>query len=196
VFTTTAAVAPILAAKHYLGPARRGLAWIDEHGVLVLGPPTSRSLPREGWLELSRWCITAPGKNVGSKQWAGLARALFEQRPELTTIVSYSDPAAGHDGALYRASGWVWAPTWHRLRPPPSGGGSWDGGKTIQAPKDRWVYCLRPDELRRVVFVVRDSAIMRRHPWLVWQEPRTKRGRCLPNDGGIDRKRWTAHVVG
>ena len=37
----------------------------------------------------------------------------------VSTVVSYSDPSAGHTGSLYRACNWIWAPTWLRLRPPP-----------------------------------------------------------------------------
>jgi hypothetical protein len=62
----------------------------------------------------------------------------------VTTLVSYSDPSVGHTGALYKASGWIWKPTWLRIVPPPSAGGSWDG-VIRQAVKDRWAYFLRPD---------------------------------------------------
>lgn len=181
----------VLAARHYLGPCKRGqAAWADDHGVIVLARPASRILPKD-WCELSRWCITSTEKNAGSKQWAALREAL--RRTPITTVISYSDPSVGHDGALYRACGWVWAPVWHRLRPPPSGFGSWDGVKR-QAVKDRWVCCLRPDARRVDLLTPNDAAIVRRHPWMVWREPRTKRGICLPNDGGCDRKRWVAEV--
>ena len=58
-----------------------------------------------------------------------------DKYPRCTTIVSYSDPSVGHTGALYRACNWLWAPTWHRLQPPPTGCGSWDGKKR-SSPKD------------------------------------------------------------
>jgi hypothetical protein len=74
--------------------------------------------------------------------------------------VSYSDPSQGHTGALYKAAGWVWLPTWHRLRPPPTGNGSWKSGKR-QAVKDRWVYILRPDDRRDEILRVKDDAIIR-----------------------------------
>lgn len=182
----------MLAEHHYLGPCRRGkAAYQDQHGCIVLAAPASRSLPRD-WLELSRWCIVDRARNAGSRQWAALRACLVRARA-CTTVVSYSDPTAGHDGALYRACGWVWAPVWHRLRPPPSGLGSWDGVKR-QAVKDRWVACLLPDDRRVDVLTPNDSAIMRRYPWMAWREPRTKRGVCIPNDGGCDRKRWLSAV--
>lgn len=152
-------VAPYLDGKHYLGAAHRGIAWSDELGVIVLASPTSRHLPTD-WLELSRWCLTGE-RNAGSRQWKRVAGWLRANRADVTTVVSYSDPSVGHTGALYRACGWLWAPTWQRLRPPPTGGGSWGNG-VVQAPKDRWVYPLRPDARRLTVLAVRDEALVRR----------------------------------
>jgi hypothetical protein len=184
----TCLVATELDTHHYLGRNGRGWAWSDERGVLVLGPPTSRSLPKD-WLELSRWCLRDGQPNAGSQQWAEVRRHIIATRPMVTTVVSYSDPAAGHDGALYRACGWVWAPTWHRLRPPPTGGGSWNG-RDYQAPKDRWVCCLRPDSRRPDVLSLSRPDITKSRPWMLWQEPRIKRGLSVPNSGGVDFKRW------
>lgn len=120
----------ILREKHYLGATSRGEAFMSRHGVLVIANPTSRNLPQQRWCELVRWCITA-GPNSGSQQWAEWVRWAQRERPMWTTVVSYSDPSAGHDGALYRASGWLWAPTWHRLRPPPQR--VWANGPTASA---------------------------------------------------------------
>lgn len=153
--------------RHYLGRAPRGQAWSDEYGVLVLAPPTSRKLPVE-WLELSRWCLRGQ-PNDGSRQWSSVAKWLRANSPA-TTVISYSDPSVGHTGALYRACNWWYAPTWMRLVPPPSGGGSWDGGKTKQAPKDRWVFALKPDERRVKILRVEDGYV-RRFPWAEYREP-------------------------
>jgi hypothetical protein len=162
---TTAEVAPILAARHYLGPIRRGLAFAQvEHGeivgCMVWSKPTSRMLPKDGtWLELSRWCLTPEcGTYAGSRMHKAFTRWARSHAPNVTTFVSYSDPSAGHTGALYRACNWQWAPTWLRLRPPPSGNGSWSDGKT-QAVKDRWVFPLRADGRRGEVLAVRDDAL-------------------------------------
>jgi hypothetical protein len=152
-------VAAYLDAHHYLGRARRGIAWSDEYGVIVLAAPTSRHLPGD-WLELSRWCLVPDTPNAGSRQWAAVRRWLTTNHPT-STVVSYSDPSVGHTGALYRACGWIWAPTWQRLRTPPTGGGSWDG-ITQQAAKDRWVYPLRPDRRRPGILAVHDDALVRK----------------------------------
>jgi hypothetical protein len=149
-------VASYLDANHYLGAARRGFAWSDEFGVMVLSNPTSRHLPQQTWLELTRWCLVGT-PNGGSRQWSAVAKWLKKNRPDITTVVSYSDPSAGHTGALYKACNWKWAPTWHRLFPAPSGHGSWDNGITQQAVKDRWYYPLRNDSTRDEILRVKDS---------------------------------------
>jgi hypothetical protein len=169
-WTDAPSVAAFLDRHHYLGALRRGTAYQDEFGVIVVSNPTARNLPRD-WLELARWCIVSETKNAGSRQWAHFVRACRERFPDATTIVSYSDPSAGHTGALYRACNWHWAPTWHRLRPPPSGNGSWTAGKP-QSVKDRWIFPLRPDSCRRYVLRCRDEAILARKPWAEYREGR------------------------
>jgi hypothetical protein len=179
-------VADYLNAKHYLGAARRGVAWSDEYGVIVVAAPTSRRLPTD-WLEITRWCIE--GKpNSGSIQYSALRKA-FEG--ETTTIVSYSDPSVGHTGALYRACGFGWAPTWHRLRTPPTGNGQWTADK-VQSVKDRWVDPLAPDSRRLAILQVNDSSLMRRMPWASWQEPVIVRNRVRRGTAGGDYRRFAA----
>lgn len=149
---------PLLAAWHYLGPvdwARLVVCqWVagEVVGAQVWKTPTSRRLPADGtWLELARWCLTpSGGPNAGSRMHRAAVRELKLRHPEVTTLVSYSDRSVGHTGSLYRACNWQWRPTWMRLRPPPSGGGSWDG-VTPQEPKDRWVFPLAPDARREDV---------------------------------------------
>lgn len=161
-------VAAFLDRNHYLGAARRGFAWVDEFGVLVLANPNSRRLPHDRWLELIRWCLNGE-KNGGSRQWSKVAKWLKANRPEITTVVSYSDPSAGHTGALYKACNWRWAPTWHRLQPPPTGNGSWVAGEQ-QAPKDRWVFPLRRDDERASILAINDAAVRRRFPEAEYRE--------------------------
>ena len=168
-------VAHILAEHHYLGAIGRGIAWKDEAGVLVFVNPSSRNLPPH-WFELARWCITSDERNAGSRQWARVAEHLKTHCPNVSTVVSYSDPSRGHSGSLYRACGWLWAPTWHRLRPPPSGAGSWDG-EIQQCVKDRWVYLLSPDPDRQAILSISDESLAKRMPWVSYSEPEWKRGR-------------------
>ena len=160
----------LLAARHYLGPLKSGGkhvfgGFIDGDCVAaqIWRHPTSRRLPQDGtWLELSRWCLTPEaGVNAGSKMHRYVRDWLYRNEPAVTTLVSYSDPEHGHTGALYRACNWIWAPTWLRLRPPPSGNGSW-GNKERKSVKDRWVFELRPDLRRAEIIRVKDDAIVKR----------------------------------
>lgn len=186
-------VAYVLDQRHYLGAARRGFAWSDEFGVMVLANPTSRRIPSD-WLELTRWCLTGTA-NGGSRQWSRAAAWLRANRPDVTTVISYSDPSVGHTGALYRACNWLWAPTWMRLRPPPSAGGSWDG-ETREAVKDRWVFPLQPDPRRQSALAVQDTACRRRFPDAEYREPLVRRGRVVGGTGGgLYRSLGTAELV-
>lgn len=184
-------VAPLLQAHHYLGPSRRGFAYQNAAGALVFANPNSRRLPQHAWLELLRWCLVDAERNAGSQQWSAVVAVLRSEMPTITTVVSYSDPSAGHTGALYRSSNWLWAPTWHRLRPPPTGNGDWGSG--AQAAKDRWVFCLQPDPARESLLALRDSGLKKRYPWAEYREPRWKRG--VPSGGGGDFKRAIAEKV-
>lgn len=168
-WTTCRSIAGLLAEHHYLGPVTRGVAWQDGSGAIIIAAPTARRLPCH-WLELVRWCITTRIKNAGSGQWSDFVRDLRDLRPDVTTIVSYSDPSQGHTGALYRACNWWWAPTWHRLRPPPTGNGAWSKGQQ-EAVKDRWVFPLRRDPARVAILRAQDDAILRRWPWAEYREP-------------------------
>ena len=69
--------------------------------------------------------------------------------------------------ALYRACNWTWAPTWHRLRTPPSGNGQWQPG-VVQSVKDRWVFGITPDPVRDDVLHIEDAAAIRH-----WRENAT-----------------------
>lgn len=170
----------LLSVYHYLGPISRGLVYRDALGVIVFANPTSRRLPQTRWVEVVRWCIVSGEINAGSMQWRSARKWLESRRPEVTTVVSYSDPSVGHTGALYRACNWLWAPSWHRLREPPTGQGAWTNGHR-QAAKDRWVYCLRPDGERSKILAVKDAAVMRRMPWAQYVDGK-----------GGDYKRWLA----
>jgi hypothetical protein len=115
----------LLDRHHYLGAIGKGDVYRDLFGVMVFANPTARRLPQKRWLELVRWCLLDRGGAGGSQQWRNARAWLVSLHPHATTVVSYSDPSAGHTGALYRACNWLWAPTWHRLREPPTGNGSW-----------------------------------------------------------------------
>lgn len=163
---TVADLNPALAEHHYLGPVKSAtfvLVQLDGAGVVVGGQawrkPSSRHLPSDGsWLELVRWILTpACGDNAGSRMHRATVRELRQLPDRITTLVSYSDPSAGHTGALYRACNWQWAPTWQRMRPPPTGNGDWGTGR--QSVKDRWIFPLSRDCRRGRLLRVNDSAL-------------------------------------
>lgn len=163
-------VADVLERRHYLGPATRGWAWVSDHGVMVFANPSSRRLPANRWLELVRWCLNGTA-NDGSRQWSVFRRWVRRAMPRLTTVISYSDPSVGHTGALYRSCGWWWAPTWLRLRPPPTGHGAWSEGGKAECVKDRWVFPLADDPDRPLLMTVQDESILRRWPTARYAEP-------------------------
>jgi hypothetical protein len=159
----------ILSERHYLGSINRGECYRDEFGLMVFANPSSRRLPQERWFELVRWYLYGQ-KNGGSRQWRRAARWLRQSHPEITTIVSYSDPSRGHTGALYRACNWLWAPTWLRLRPPPTGNGKWTMAGETESVKDRWVFCLRSDPEREALLALQDGALRKQYPWAEYRE--------------------------
>lgn len=171
----------MLSRHHYLGPLHSGARMVivgapyrgEPVAAMMWKHPTSRGLPADGsWLELSRWCLTPnAGDNAGSRMHKWAVRLIREHLPNVTTLVSYSDPTHGHTGALYRACNWQWAPTWHRLRPAPSGHGDWGTGR--QGVKDRWVFCVKPDARRDDVLAVDDPAAVR-----FWQRNSTETERA------------------
>jgi hypothetical protein len=179
-----------LDGRHYLGGAGRGIAWSNTKSIIVLANPSSRRLPCDRWLELTRWLVL---EGIGSQHWAECREFIAGITPPITTVVSYSDPSVGHDGAIYRASGWLWAPTWHRLRPPPTGNGKWSDKN--ESTKDRWVYPLLPDAERQSLLAVDDESVLRRFPYASYTEPRWKRGHTVHGTGGGDYRRWSMALL-
>jgi hypothetical protein len=158
------------ARMHYLGASNRcSLEYADEFGWITFSNPTSRRLPQD-WLELNRWILLGK-KNGGSQQWARAVKWLRETAPKVTTVVSYSDPAQGHTGALYRDCNFIEAATWLRLVTPPSGNG-FRGGKQHGA-KDRWIFPLAPDP-RRATHLKLPESYKRRFPGRFYQEPKRR----------------------
>ena len=168
---STEEVHALLRSTHYLGPLASGavrLVLVGRRDGRVVAAqvwklPTARMLPNDGtWLELARWCLTPhAGPNAGSRMHR-YSVPLLRARKALT-LISYSDPSVGHTGALYRACNWHWAPHWQRLRPPPTGGGTWDG-ITMQEPKDRWVFHVSKHDPQRGRLMCDDAGAVRH--WL------------------------------
>jgi len=73
---------------------------------------TSLGLKYGSVLELDRFCINPKyqKKNFGSFFLAASSKIVKSVRTDLTALVSFADPAQGHQGTIYRASNWTEAP--------------------------------------------------------------------------------------
>lgn len=96
--------------------------------------PTSPKLPQREWIQLFRYAISdnAP-QHTASRMMGWMIRDLRVRYPDVTTLVSYSDPDT-HDGTIYRATGWVEGPTTRRTG---KGWGSRDRKHTANATFNR-----------------------------------------------------------
>src|SRR5690606_25714043 len=59
-------------------------------------------------LELDRFCIhpNRHKKNFGSYTMSKVMKSFRNDFPSIKCLVSFTDPAYGHDGALYKSSNW------------------------------------------------------------------------------------------
>lgn len=93
---------------HYLGASCKGvvLAWGHDEGCCIYGNPRSRNI--EKWFpdlmvgELIRM-VGAPGH-----LWSMTSlMAQAHKHLNYDVLVTYADPTAGHNGAVYRAGNWI-----------------------------------------------------------------------------------------
>lgn len=91
------------------------------YAVAIWTNPSAAKLPQRSWLMLKRWAIAddAP-EQTASRMMMWMVRNIRKLLPEVTTLVSYSDPDA-HDGAIYKACNWDEGETTKRSR----GGKQW-----------------------------------------------------------------------
>lgn len=76
-------------------------------GVIVYGKPASASEDQDTTLELRRMVILdVTERNAESRCIGYTVRWLRKHRPEITRLIAYADPSAGHEGTIYKASGW------------------------------------------------------------------------------------------
>lgn len=77
-------------------------------GVLLYGRPAARLEEQERTLELRRmFLMDVTAKNAESRVIAYTLRYVRRYLPEIERVIAYSDPSAGHDGTIYRASGFA-----------------------------------------------------------------------------------------
>lgn len=103
-----------ISERHYLGRtppgARLRLAFFHEGvcvGGMLWGRPTARAYDQFHMLELTRMYLDDICPRNSESRCIGLATKLIRKLfPEVHTLISYSDPAYGHTGTIYRAAGW------------------------------------------------------------------------------------------
>lgn len=106
-----------ISERHYLGycgPGSRLRLAVYFDGVIVggmlWGRPVARALDQVRTMELTRMYLTDEcPKNSESRCIAVATRIIRQRFPEVTTLIAYSDPKAGHDGTIYKAAGWEFA---------------------------------------------------------------------------------------
>ena len=103
-----------IAERHYLGycpwGARLRLAVYHDGqcvGGMLWGRPTAREYDQVRMLELTRMYLDDICPRNSESRCLALATKIIRKKfPEVHTLISYSDPAYGHTGTIYRAAGW------------------------------------------------------------------------------------------
>lgn len=114
-----ALVSPIVEQRHYLRcwPAvvvARFALWLDDWrvvGACVFALPPTQTMQRYGGMtwELARlWVDDELPRNVETWFIGKCVRWIKTHRHDVTALVSYADPSAGHHGGIYRAANWTY----------------------------------------------------------------------------------------
>jgi len=133
-----------LSTRHYLGycPPGHRIAIAVSCGPVLLGGmlwgrPLARNEDQKHTLELTRFYLDDRcGKNSETYCLARARRIIKKALPEITRLIAYSDPGAGHDGVIYKADNWKLAGE--------SAGGNWASSRprkeyrAIQGKKLKW----------------------------------------------------------
>ena len=101
--------------RHYLSSCPPGyvvaLEFIegrDRVGAMLLGRPAARAYDADRILELTRmYFVDEMPKNTESCALAMMRKWVRRWLPGIRLLLSYSDPAQGHQGTIYRADGWA-----------------------------------------------------------------------------------------
>ena len=118
---TPGAIRPLIVAYHYLHsmPAACWRCFGVYAGDRLMGAAVFTAGPRHGYRVLvgarpqqvailaRLWLADALPKNAESRVIAILIR-LLRREQKWKLLLSYADPAAGHGGIIYRASGWLY----------------------------------------------------------------------------------------
>lgn len=119
--STNPAVYNFLSEYHYAGCGRGAscsyTASINNVIIAVakFSPPVRQTIRKSDGvgdvsvIELDRFCINPDYQkhNMASYFMSRALGLLKVDRPDISVVVSYADPAAGHNGAIYKASNWT-----------------------------------------------------------------------------------------
>lgn len=75
-------------------------------GAILYARPAARGEDQVHTLEIRRLCILdVTAKNAESRVIGWTIRDLRKRFPEVARVIAYADPAAGHQGTIYKAAG-------------------------------------------------------------------------------------------
>lgn len=144
--TESRAAARWIADRHYTRSKPPGFIAVLEFvegkeviGAMLLGRPSSRGFNPDRIMELNRmYFIDEAPKNTESRGLAMMRKFVRTWFPCIRLLISYSDPAQGHTGAIYEADGWApFGMTTHKT------GYGWRSRPNRKedpvGPKQRWV---------------------------------------------------------
>lgn len=112
VSTTTNEIRQIIRYEHYLGtiPPYKLILTSQLNGVVagiaILGHGTNKHI-KDGCLELVRLCVPSYVIQPYTIKFLNdCAEYIKSNHQEVKELISFADPNIGHDGAIYRMSGW------------------------------------------------------------------------------------------
>jgi hypothetical protein len=100
-------------------------------GVLMVSVPVNLNEDQEHTLEIQRlFILDVTERNAESRCLGIVLRDVRRRFPEITRIIAYADPNAGHEGTIYKAAGF----TYEGLSAP---GGTTHGPERRGTPRPR-----------------------------------------------------------
>jgi len=109
---TTCEIKKIIRYEHYLGtiPPHKLILTAQVNGIIagiaIFGQGANKNMPKDCW-ELTRLCVPYYVVGPFTIKFLNMCIDYIKiNHPEIKQLISYADPNVGHDGAVYRMSGW------------------------------------------------------------------------------------------
>jgi len=110
---TTDEIKKTIRYEHYLGTIPPHKLILTSHingiiaGIAAFGQGANKNMPKNTW-ELTRLCVPYYIIRPFTIQFLSICVNYIKNNfPEIQQLISYADPNVGHDGAVYRMSGWT-----------------------------------------------------------------------------------------